>query len=286
MSPTNQPVHLDILGADARPAAVFAASGQGRNSPVPPEIKRWNWGAMLLSWIWGLGNGVYVSLLALVPFLGFIMVFVLGAKGNEWAWQRGKWPDVETFRRSQRNWGIAGLLVWVGLTALALVGMLLVGSAVRQSGTGQPTAVVSSDGRFSLRIPGSWSALDDLNDEATIQAGDEFGAEFAIVIVDDKRDLAVDGLREFSELTRGLLAESFDSGGTTRNSRVVRAGRLWGLQHEIRASVDGINVVYLHTVFRGRGSYAQVVAWTVPSRFDAAKARLNDVVKSFRILKS
>jgi hypothetical protein len=31
-------------------------SGQGERTQVPAEIDRWNWGALLLNWIWGLGN--------------------------------------------------------------------------------------------------------------------------------------------------------------------------------------------------------------------------------------
>ena len=39
---------------------------------IPAEIKRWNWGAFLLNWIWGIGNQTYISLLALIPGFGFI----------------------------------------------------------------------------------------------------------------------------------------------------------------------------------------------------------------------
>lgn len=35
---------------------------------VPPEIDRWNWGAFLLNWIWGVGNNTFIALLTLVPF--------------------------------------------------------------------------------------------------------------------------------------------------------------------------------------------------------------------------
>src|SRR6516162_11951094 len=34
---------------------------------IPAEIKRWNWGAFLLNWIWGIGNQTYIALLALIP---------------------------------------------------------------------------------------------------------------------------------------------------------------------------------------------------------------------------
>src|SRR5919106_461645 len=56
-------------------------SGGGKGVAVPPEIDRWNWGAFFWNWIWGLGNRVYVALWALVPLVGLIFIFVLGAKG-------------------------------------------------------------------------------------------------------------------------------------------------------------------------------------------------------------
>ena len=51
---------------------------------IPAEIDRWNWGAFLLNWIWGIGNNTYIALLALIPGVSFIMLFVLGAKGSAW----------------------------------------------------------------------------------------------------------------------------------------------------------------------------------------------------------
>ncbi len=49
---------------------------------IPPEIRRWNWGAFLLNWIWGIGNQTYIALLALIPGVNLVMLFVLGAKGS------------------------------------------------------------------------------------------------------------------------------------------------------------------------------------------------------------
>ncbi len=80
---------------------------------IPPEIDRWNWGAFLLNWIWGIGNGTPIALLTLVPIVGFIMMFVLGAKGSRWAWRNKRWESVEHFQRAQRKWAIAGLIVWI-----------------------------------------------------------------------------------------------------------------------------------------------------------------------------
>jgi hypothetical protein len=82
---------------------------------VPPEIDRWNWGAFFLNWIWGVGNNTYIALLTFVPFFGIlIMPFVLGAKGNAWAWRNGRWDNVEHFKRVQRQWAIWGAVLFFG----------------------------------------------------------------------------------------------------------------------------------------------------------------------------
>jgi hypothetical protein len=82
---------------------------------VPPEIRRWNWGAFLLNWIWGAANGVYIAFLMFVPLVNVVMIFVLGAKGSEWAWRKERWRDVEHFRRVQRLWAIWGFVAWGGV---------------------------------------------------------------------------------------------------------------------------------------------------------------------------
>jgi cytochrome oxidase complex assembly protein 1 len=85
---------------------------------VPAEIDRWNWGAFLLNWIWGVGNNTFIALLTLVPLVGIVMVFVLGAKGSRWAWRNGRWDSVEHFKRVQRQWAIWGIVIWLGAIIL------------------------------------------------------------------------------------------------------------------------------------------------------------------------
>jgi hypothetical protein len=100
--------------------------GQPKDTPIPPHLRRWNWGAFLLNWIWGLGNSTFIALLMFVPLVNFVMPFVLGAKGSEWAWKNRLWEDEEHFVRVQRNWARAGLAMLVALPlflALLLYGV-------------------------------------------------------------------------------------------------------------------------------------------------------------------
>jgi len=93
-------------------------TAQGTSAAVPPEIKKWNWGAFFLNWIWGLGNKTYIALLCFIPFVNIVMIFVLGAKGSEWAWRNKQWDSVEHFRSVQKKWA------WWGF-GLFLLGILI-----------------------------------------------------------------------------------------------------------------------------------------------------------------
>jgi hypothetical protein len=71
---------------------------------TPPGVAGWSWGAFIFGWFWAVCNKTWIGLLALVPGVGFIMHFVLGFKGREWAWKNDEWESVEHFQRVQRRW--------------------------------------------------------------------------------------------------------------------------------------------------------------------------------------
>ena len=95
-------------------------SGQGESAIVPEEVKGWSWGGFILTWIWGVCNGVLISLLCFIPVFGIVWAFVLGAKGKEWAWRNKKWGSVEDFKNTQRPWDIAGIVLFA-ISMVALV---------------------------------------------------------------------------------------------------------------------------------------------------------------------
>jgi hypothetical protein len=100
---------------------------------IPPEVKRWNWGAFLLSWVWGIGNNTFFALLALVPFLNLVMPFVLGAKGSAWAWRNKQWESVEAFSKVQRKWALWGAGVWVASIVVCSVTLFGVFASLKNS---------------------------------------------------------------------------------------------------------------------------------------------------------
>jgi hypothetical protein len=123
---------MQLSSSDKNEMAMINSSGQGSSAKMPAELQGWNWGAFLLTWAWGIGNKVWLSLLGLIPlpFVGLAVAILLGLKGNEWAWQYKKWDSVEHFRRTQRFWmfwGIASLIapfVFILGITLIIVGLL------------------------------------------------------------------------------------------------------------------------------------------------------------------
>lgn len=108
------PASVPPLSASSSPTAPKA---------VPPGIAGWSWGAFLWNWIWAIFNNTWIGLLALIPGVNLIMIFVLGVKGREWAWKNKQWESVEHFNRVQRKWSVWG--IGLVLASLLLSGLLI-----------------------------------------------------------------------------------------------------------------------------------------------------------------
>jgi hypothetical protein len=104
------------------------SSGQGQGAIVPAEINKWNWGAFLLNWIWGIGNNTYIAFLMFVPLVNLVMAFVLGAKGSAWAWRNKKWESIEQFQAVQSKWTKWALLIYALFVAM-FIGIFFVATA-------------------------------------------------------------------------------------------------------------------------------------------------------------
>lgn len=128
---------------------------QGANTPaeIPAELDKWSWGAFFLNWIWGLGNRTYIALLMFVPFVNLVMVFVLGARGNAWAWKNNPWRDVDHFKRVQKAWAIWGLVSWIvvigGTVAFAF---MIISTVVTVMKSSEPYRVALEEIRASTEV--------------------------------------------------------------------------------------------------------------------------------------
>lgn len=88
---------------------------------IPEGVKGWSWGAFLLNWIWAIGNRSWIGLLAIIPYVGFIVAIWLGFKGREMAWKNKQWDSFEHFDRVQKKWSRWGVILAL---AFVVIGFL------------------------------------------------------------------------------------------------------------------------------------------------------------------
>ena len=119
------PVNNSVNQSNLNQQIATNTSGQGKNSVVPPEVKGWSWGAFFWSLVWAVANRVWIGLLVLIPYVGLIMLPVLGFKGREWAWKSKHWDSIEQFNKVQRKWSFWGVLLmgtaWISILLLILI---------------------------------------------------------------------------------------------------------------------------------------------------------------------
>lgn len=89
---------------------------------LPSELKGYNWGALLLGPIWGVGNRTWVAtvlfalwIIPIPPAIGLpLYIFgslYLGSHANRWAWRSKKWMSIYHFKRAQQNWAFWGFII-------------------------------------------------------------------------------------------------------------------------------------------------------------------------------
>lgn len=117
-------VDLDTLTTPFQPFGVQPViannSGRGKGE-LPDGVGGWSWGAFFFGALWAISNRTWIGLLSLVPGIGFLMAFVLGVKGREWAWRNKYWESVEHFNKVQRYWSVVAVcLILSGLVTVGL----------------------------------------------------------------------------------------------------------------------------------------------------------------------
>lgn len=133
--PTPQP-------APAAPTTPTAAS-----LVADPFLKKWNWAAFLLSWIWAFGHGqtligILILVLGFIPVIGTLvdlgLVIYLGIKGNELAWNSGKFASIEQLKETERVWTKWAVIIFI-ISIVLFILIAIIGVVVAIMSSLQPT---------------------------------------------------------------------------------------------------------------------------------------------------
>lgn len=168
--------------------------------------------------------------------------------------------------------------------SLLLLGLLLgCGFAQALSGSGNTSntkVITSTDGLTQVTVPDNWQDNLDLNDIASLQAGNARQELYLIVISENKSDFVDMDLEQYSEQTIGNILDSLQSSEVSEPETMTINGHQ-ALQKEIRGVIDNLRVIYLHTSIESAENYHQVLVWTLQSQSEKGLPVLRDVVQSF-----
>lgn len=142
--------------------------------------------------------------------------------------------------------------------------------------------LVSSDRKSQITLPLGWQPEESLNALATLQASKRWNELYVIAHSFDKENFADIGLQEYSDLFVELFQENLMNPEVSGPTEVTTINGYPAVQHEVRGTVNNLNIVYLHTIIETPENFHEVVAWTSPSRFDDYRAELQQVVQSFQ----
>ena len=153
-------------------------------------------------------------------------------------------------------------------------------------GTEETSSIVTADNGLSqIEIPDNWSERTDLNDEADIQVAYLRKEMYIIVMSEDKQDFEDSFTAEsYSELTREFITDGLTSLEISDTAEELEIDGHSALQYEIRGTMDGIKIAYLHITVDGDQAFHQIIAWTLPSKWDTNRPILESVINSFQEL--
>ncbi|HEX5732454.1 MAG TPA: hypothetical protein VF131_06440 [Blastocatellia bacterium] len=179
--------------------------------------------------------------------------------------------------KSKVFWTLSPVIVSLVLASTGcLAGKRLFGDSGKSVKT-----VTSTDGRSQLSVPGNWKTERTLSEGAELQVSDRANEMYVVVLSESKADFDNITIDKHAELTRGIVLGNLSSPQTTTPVKITINGRP-ALQNEIRGAVEKTNLVYLHTTVETPKYFHQIVAWTLPSRFDKNREKLQEVVRSFK----
>jgi hypothetical protein len=275
-----------ILKKQSSNAAYDKRSGKGSQSVVPDEIRGWSWGAAGLGIIWGIYFNVWISLIALIPFVNFFWWIVMGIKGREWAWKNNKWSSIEEFNKSQKKWNIVGLILFI-------LGVLSFGGSLANLGNSQnsasnnnsnqevaaPKVFTSSDGLVTVSSNTDWSETTGLNNDASLQLKNKSGV-YAILINEKKSDFALD-LQGYANLVINNFKSSKTAAQLINGPLQTTINGNNAIQYEYTFTYNGINYVIQFTIVESQSHFHQIEMYGANSYFEANLPVFNLLLQGF-----
>jgi len=131
-------------------------------------------------------------------------------------------------------------------------------------------------------MPAGWSKQTDLHDDAELQAANRRKDVYLIVLTESKQDFATGTtFQDHAKLTLGSLQTNLSDAEVVRGPAEITINGRTALQSEIQGTIDGLNVVYIHTTVDGKENFFQLLSWTIRSKLSTNRPAMETIINSF-----
>jgi hypothetical protein len=148
---------------------------------------------------------------------------------------------------------------------------------------GEAETLTFYNGQVTAHKPDGRTILDDLNDQADLGMGNYIREAYALILTEPKTDFEDRMTYEtHSDITRENMETMVSGLEETDGIFVTTAAGHEGVSYEIRGSVDGIDIVYLHVTVETDDHIHQILQWSLPSKYKKNLEDYNAVWKSLK----
>ena len=193
---------------------------------------------------------------------------------------------------SGRGIATGGLVLGYIALVLGIMGIPLLVSMIQsdrerlQRLSTERKEIASDDGKIKVTVPGTWTKISGLNNQASLQIGDKSARMFLIVITDAKADVPNLTLETHHQLTRDRMLQKMKNASANQPVSLTIDGHP-ALQDELTGTEKGTALfhekwVFLHTTVDDGDHFQQILAWTLKSRWQKQNQLLREVTASFR----
>lgn len=155
--------------------------------------------------------------------------------------------------------------------------------AVKDTPINGPSDLENASTKVRITVPNGWVvAGSDKRGSADIYTTYPSQDMSAAVFSESVSVLSQFDLENNAKQYRWLIEEGMDRFEGESPTGLTSLNGNPAVQYEIRGTVNGQLVVYLHTTVKGRDKYYQIVGWTTESQYRSNKGTLETIAGSFR----
>ena len=166
------------------------------------------------------------------------------------------------------------------LSVTLLTGCLFGGN--NQKTNNAERTISSEDSLFSVTIPKGWTQVTNysLHDEGDLQAQRFLENKYFVALIESKEDLDYT-FDEWVETVLGIYLDNLDEATVTDSKDIIIDGQP-AKQYEINVIDSNVKVIVLATYINGENNFAQILTWTLASKYESSLEEFHTITNSIK----